>query len=362
MAIFITFFIYIRTGRQVYLKYKQLRSLSSQAANREPEPFIIMEPFSTKTTEIRVTSEMISNTHIQDGTIASSRKSAALRAPPTPAYSVTITSDTSSVRPASSPARTQRDHDGFEGRGSDDSKTTIPRDTYAIAESSTAGARAGPSSPGTTTTAATLTTTSTPWSRPCGPPPVPPPARRARPVTIDGLASGRPTRRRLAVFEANNAAWSYARCALLFFTALLVTWIPSTANRVYSLARPGEVCLGLQYASALVLPLQGLWNGLVYLITTRRACDGLLDRAVSRLKESVGSSRAGLHGRRGSAGDTIRGKQPVGRGEFADRLSRVSCVQRQGSGDSDSYILGFVPGDVDGRTTSTLSTNYDRLR
>lgn len=329
----------------MYLKYKQLRSLSSQAANREPEPFIIMEPFSTKTTEIRVTSEVISNIQVQDGTIASNRNSAALRAPPTPAYSVTITSDAASIRPGSGPPP-QRDHDDVEDTQSDDSETTIPKDAV-IAGSSTAGPHAAAPSPKATTTA-----TSPDRLRP------PPVARPVRPITIDG-ASSRPTRRRLAVFEANNAAWSYARCALLFFTALLVTWIPSTANRVYSLARPGEVCLGLQYASALVLPLQGFWNGLIYLVTTRRACDGLLDRAVYRLTPAS-RRRASLT----SAEDgTIRGKEPVGpRAEFSDRFSRVSCVQRQGSGDSDSYILGFVPGDVSRRTTQGLSMNYERLR
>lgn len=331
----------------MYLKYRQLRSLSSQAANREPEPFIIMEPFSTKTTEIRVTSEVISNIQVQDGTIASNRNSAALRAPPTPAYSVTITSDAASMRPGSCPAP-QRDHDDIEDRESDDTKTTIPRDAV-IAGSSTASPRAAPPSPRATTT----TTTTTPAG--LRPPPV---ARPARPITIDG-ASSRPTRRRLAVFEANNAAWSYARCALLFFTALLVTWIPSTANRVYSLARPGEVCLGLQYASALVLPLQGFWNGLIYLATTRRACDGLLDRAVYRLTPAS-RRRASLT----SAEDgTIRGKESVGaRADFSDRFSRVSCVHRQGSGDSDSYILGFVPGDINRRTTQGLPMDYERLR
>ncbi|KAJ5901138.1 hypothetical protein N7504_007131 [Penicillium tannophilum] len=64
--------------------------------------------------------------------------------------------------------------------------------------------------------------------------------------------------------ENNSAAWAYTKYAMLFFIALLVTWVPSTANRVYALARPDDFCFGLNYASSFVLPLQGFWNSLIY--------------------------------------------------------------------------------------------------
>ncbi|QKX53009.1 uncharacterized protein TRUGW13939_00080 [Talaromyces rugulosus] len=61
------------------------------------------------------------------------------------------------------------------------------------------------------------------------------------------------------------AAWAYCKYAILYFIALLVTWVPSTINRVYSLARPNSVSFGLELASAIVLPLQGFWNSIIYI-------------------------------------------------------------------------------------------------
>jgi len=52
----------------------------------------------------------------------------------------------------------------------------------------------------------------------------------------------------------------------------MITWIPSSANRVFSVVHPGEVSLPLEYASSVVLPLQGFWNALIYAITSLPAC------------------------------------------------------------------------------------------
>ncbi|KAF3395716.1 hypothetical protein F1880_007317 [Penicillium rolfsii] len=67
--------------------------------------------------------------------------------------------------------------------------------------------------------------------------------------------------------EASSAAWAYTKYAMLFFIALLVTWVPSTINRVYSLARPNDFSFGLNYTASFVLPLQGFWNSLIYVST-----------------------------------------------------------------------------------------------
>lgn len=72
--------------------------------------------------------------------------------------------------------------------------------------------------------------------------------------------------------QTDNANWAYAKVAVLFFVALMVTWIPSSANRVYSYVHPGQISPGLEYASAFVLPLQGFWNGLIYATTSIPAC------------------------------------------------------------------------------------------
>ncbi|CAI7666947.1 unnamed protein product [Penicillium discolor] len=75
---------------------------------------------------------------------------------------------------------------------------------------------------------------------------------------------GADTQRRSTSTEASSATWAYTKYAMLFFIALLVTWVPSTINRVYSLARPNDFNFSLNYASSFVLPLQGFWNSLIY--------------------------------------------------------------------------------------------------
>ncbi|KAK7714981.1 hypothetical protein SLS63_011498 [Diaporthe eres] len=83
--------------------------------------------------------------------------------------------------------------------------------------------------------------------------------------------------RRKATHDANSAAWSYTKCSILFFTAILITWIPSTANRVYGVVQPDGVSLPLEYMSAFVLPLQGFWNAVIYMVTSWKACKTLMD-------------------------------------------------------------------------------------
>jgi hypothetical protein len=101
--------------------------------------------------------------------------------------------------------------------------------------------------------------------------------------------------------EANIAAWSYTKVAILFFTAMLVTWIPSTANRVYSVVNPGFVSPQLQFASAFVLPLQGFWNSVIYTTTSWHACRKFFSGSLRRPKVpgnvGLGPMGFGMHGR-----------------------------------------------------------------
>ncbi|MCJ1451450.1 hypothetical protein MMC28_001787 [Mycoblastus sanguinarius] len=78
-----------------------------------------------------------------------------------------------------------------------------------------------------------------------------------------------------ALNETNSDAWLYARVAFLFYCALLLSWVPSSINRLYSVAHPDRLNFGLNYTEALVLPLQGFWNVIVYIITSQRACRNL---------------------------------------------------------------------------------------
>ncbi|KAB8265496.1 hypothetical protein BDV32DRAFT_116650 [Aspergillus pseudonomiae] len=71
--------------------------------------------------------------------------------------------------------------------------------------------------------------------------------------------------RRRAMSDTSTAAWAYTKYAMLFFIALIVTWVPSTVNRAYSLAYPHSYNFALNYVSSFVLPLQGFWNSMIYM-------------------------------------------------------------------------------------------------
>jgi len=210
IVILITFFIYIRAGREIYKKHKQLRDFSY--SHHEPEPLRTMDdPFSSsKTTEVVVTSEVRGKQSIDLAPLGGGQRrgSESTAAPklPNAAYSVVIQSGRRGV--------------GRESYGD----VVLPIQTNATSDSI-------------------------------------PPAPR----------TGNPLRRR-AAYEANNATWSYTKCAILFFTAMLVTWIPSSANRVYSVVHNNQASLALEYMSAFVLPLQGFWNAIIYMVTSWKAC------------------------------------------------------------------------------------------
>ena len=118
-------------------------------------------------------------------------------------------------------------------------------------------------------------------------------------------------KKNLAALDANTAAWGYTKCALLFFVSLLVTWVPSSLNRVYSVVHPHQVYFPFAYASGLVLPLMGFWNSLIYIVTSWAACKALWKRkraapsvaAVGRnLSLSTGDSFKRAH--RGSSSES----------------------------------------------------------
>ncbi|KAI4121552.1 MAG: hypothetical protein LQ338_006297 [Usnochroma carphineum] len=90
-----------------------------------------------------------------------------------------------------------------------------------------------------------------------------------------GSAAAITYRNNRAAMEANTAAWGYTKVALLFFVSLLITWVPSSVNRVYSLIHPELVSIPFTYASAVVLPLMGFWNSVIYITTSWGACKDL---------------------------------------------------------------------------------------
>ncbi|KJZ77937.1 hypothetical protein HIM_02574 [Hirsutella minnesotensis 3608] len=62
---------------------------------------------------------------------------------------------------------------------------------------------------------------------------------------------------------------AYLRTSLLFALSVLVTWIPSSLNRIHGWL-DGSSPYEYHLATAAVLPLQGLWNFLIFYITSWR--------------------------------------------------------------------------------------------
>ncbi|KAH8769311.1 G-protein-like protein coupled receptor [Hyaloscypha finlandica] len=68
---------------------------------------------------------------------------------------------------------------------------------------------------------------------------------------------------------SDRTTMAYSRVAFLFFASNLITWVPASVNRVYALLHPTEPSFFLNVFAAIVLPLQGLWNCIIYLVVNK---------------------------------------------------------------------------------------------
>lgn len=238
----ITNSIYIRAGREIYAKRKSLREFSSSL----PDPLpIIEDPFqSTKTTEISITSEQIRT--------------------PSDSFNFRI-SGPSHLHVSKSPQRNNRN--AYTVIVSSSQQASIPQPVdLASSRFSFIEDIGGLKDHGTR-------------------------SQGLLPIYKSSLDRLKPyhNRRNAVIHQADSAAWAYTKVAVLFFVAMMVTWIPSSANRVYSVVHPGEISIGLSFASAFVLPLQGFWNALIYTTTSLRACKAfwrdITSRSLLDLKE-----------------------------------------------------------------------------
>jgi hypothetical protein len=229
VVMILTSLIYLRAGREIYAKRKSLRNF--RAPPPQPMP-IIGDPFqSVKTTEVFVTSEQADDISPSDS--IDLRKlgpdGAGYPRPPQPtknAYTVTVSS---SQQAPNFPPPPLPERFSYIEKSPLDRKSSIP-----------------------------------------GSDEMPLPAMSAYQPSSE-RSKLYPTRRH-AANQADSAAWSYTKVAALFMVAMMVTWIPSSANRVYSVVHPGTLSIGLSYASAFVLPLQGFWNALIYTTTSLNGC------------------------------------------------------------------------------------------
>lgn len=72
--------------------------------------------------------------------------------------------------------------------------------------------------------------------------------------------------------------WAYTKCAMLFAISILITWVPASVNRVYGLRYPKTPSMALNVGSAIVLPLQGFWNTVIYFSTSLSICRSVISR------------------------------------------------------------------------------------
>ncbi|KAM7208812.1 hypothetical protein V8F20_000975 [Naviculisporaceae sp. PSN 640] len=297
----ITFFIYLRAGSDIYKRHKQLRDFSwpTHLDTEAAAPAPVGDAFSsTRTTEVLVTTEIVDHNAMNMTPLGGpssglprrgSRTSSSL-APKrsnttTAAYSVTISSNANANANPNSPS----------------SNPNRNRTSYSLPIQSNSNASSPIERPQTSSESANRNTST---------------------LTSTSVSNG-PSPRRRAAYEANSAILSYTKCALLFFTAMLVTWIPSSANRVFGVVHDGQTSMTLEIMSTAVLPLQGFWNAIIYAVTSWKAVkmlfngqgDLITTSASGRAKRGGGerifmsrgwtSNRAGVDVRRGSGGPKV---------------------------------------------------------
>ena len=94
------------------------------------------------------------------------------------------------------------------------------------------------------------------------------------------LSTSRPVRR---TAEGHAAAMAYFQVAFLMFLALFVVWLPSSVNRMYQFIHKDRPSFALNIISAIVLPLQGSWNAIIYIFTTQAECKRVWRMIVSKV-------------------------------------------------------------------------------
>lgn len=121
---------------------------------------------------------------------------------------------------------------------------------------------------------------------------------------------------------------AYLRTSFFFAISILVPWTPSSINRVYSLVYPARTSYALNLAGAIVVPLQGLWNAIIFAAiswATRRDEFGELTRGWWGV---FGSRRRRLSGDRGKG--PVPGFSPR-RGCVPTENRELSTISRMGN-------------------------------
>ncbi|KAM3517346.1 hypothetical protein NHJ13051_009059 [Beauveria bassiana] len=129
---------------------------------------------------------------------------------------------------------------------------------------------------------------------------------------------------------------AYLRTSFLFAISVLVTWIPSSMNRIHSWIA-GQSPYQFHVATAAVLPLQGLWNAIIFFVTSwnvlqrhRRntAASAAAAEAIDRLRQD-GANRNNNNNNNNNGGRPSNG----------DAGRYGSCHSETDLGDADSRTI-----------------------
>lgn len=135
---------------------------------------------------------------------------------------------------------------------------------------------------------------------------------------------------------------AYLRTSFVFAISVLVTWTPSSINRVYSIVYPDRMSFGLNVASAAVLPLQGVWNAVIFFTTSwntlREEASYIKERRLARHLENGcvtrldGGSIEALRGHQRDRFERARFERAQAvRGDQANELNAIGRVGTVGT-------------------------------
>lgn len=153
------------------------------------------------------------------------------------------------------------------------------------------------------------------------PQPTPSPLKRA-------LSSTKAAARRFIVADPVKRA--YLRTSFLFAISVLVTWIPSSMNRLHSWIL-GQSPYELHVATAAVLPLQGLWNSIIFFVTSWNVLQRYRRNTAASAAAAVAIDRL----RQDSANRTVIGASSSG----GENRQYESCHSETDIGDGDSRTI-----------------------
>ncbi|MCJ1324617.1 hypothetical protein MMC10_001279 [Thelotrema lepadinum] len=192
------------------------------------------------------------------------------------------------------------------------------------------------------------------------------PPRRS--YSMPNVLNVRTVTREVAASNDNAESWLYARVAFLYFLALAITWIPSSVNRVYGIFHQTDPSFGLNLLTGLLLPLQGFWNVIVYIITSRTACQHLWAKLLRRPppplpangdggQKSPNSGEQSLISQRGGEGRLTGGALSA----IKPRISREWRGRGRGGREFvDEVMMGKVRGKVRGERLGSQDAGSNR--